>query len=58
MSSVVHSLTSPGCMARNPAICGVSGNLYNLIVRAMVIRGANREKPISISFLGSSERWK
>lgn len=38
-------------------VFGASGSRLSLSVMFMVMRGASRVKPISMSFLGLSRRW-
>ena len=56
MSAAHASSQSAATIGRSPRVDGASGSPYSLTVRVIVIRGARREKPTSISFLGLSER--
>ena len=51
-SSALALGTSAGVSALSPEIVGSSGNLYSLIVRCIVMRGASREKFTVINFFG------
>ena len=56
MSAAHASSQSAATIGRSPRVDGASGSPYSLTVRVIVIRGARREKPTSISFFGLSER--
>ena len=56
LSAAHASSQSAATIGRSPRVDGASGSPYSLTVRVIVIRGARREKPTSISFFGFSER--